>query len=167
LDSGLHPVTLERSRPVAIFPLWMLTVCDQTRRGCESSHFLDASGHGIVRVWVRASGCGISTSSFRSPTSGRDLVVALNHSTIRDLWLTFEGGAMWRSSGDRTLAACVRSLLTGVSGRPAVSCLLSPTALFHWGLYKRRVAGLGSLSWPFLLRIHPSEPRQSSLTHST
>jgi hypothetical protein len=27
------------------------------------------------------------------------------------------------------------------------------------------VTGLGSLSWPFLLRIHPSEPSHSSLTH--
>jgi hypothetical protein len=34
-----------------------------------------------------------------------------------------------------------------------------------WGVYKYHLAGLGSHSWSFLLRIHPSEPSQSSLTH--
>jgi hypothetical protein len=40
-----------------------------------------------------------------------------------------------------------------------------PNSSISLGVYKYVFASLGSLSWLFLLRIHPSGPSQSSLTH--
>jgi hypothetical protein len=67
--------------------------------------------------------------------------------------------------GGRAAASGELDPAPDVSRRPGKSPLLCLTALFHLGCYKRWLASLGSYSWLFLLRIHPSEPSHSSLTH--
>jgi hypothetical protein len=52
----------------------------------------------------------------------------------------------------------------GASGQHAGAPYLTLVALFCGGAYLSHLANLGSNSWPFLLRIHPSEPRYTSLT---
>jgi hypothetical protein len=69
------------------------------------------------------------------------------------------------TSSDQTLGGVRLVTLIGASSHLEFLCSKSPMALFRWGLYLRCVADLCSLSWPFLLRIHPSKPNHSSLTH--
>ena len=54
---------------------------------------------------------------------------------------------------------------TGTSGHRAGAPNLDANDSISWGAYISGLAIQGSLSWPFLLRIHPSEPSYSSLTH--
>ena len=76
-----------------------------------------------------------------------------------------KAGDAWRASSDRTLGLMHLVSLTGASGRPETSAVREPMTLFVGAPYINVVTGLGSISWPFLLRIHPSEPSHSSLTH--
>jgi hypothetical protein len=76
-------------------------------------------------------------------------------------------GDAWHTSSNWMLGLVHPVSLTSTSGHPEFSTLRGPTTLFIGVPYINVVTGHGSLSWPFLLRIHPSEPSHSSLTHLT
>ena len=71
--------------------------------------------------------------------------------------LTFEGATRGSIQWTGRWLGWVRSVRRGTPFKHKGSISL--------GAYKYMVTGLGSLSWLFLLRIHPSEPSHSSLTH--
>jgi hypothetical protein len=57
-------------------------------------------------------------SGWLACASGRDLAIALRYSTVKIEQMTSNMEDKWCSSGDQTPEACVRSPLTGASGRP-------------------------------------------------
>ena len=85
-------------------------------------------------------------------------------STVGDQRLSFEAGTHGRV--DQTQGGARLVTLTDASDRPDFNIVGSLMALFRGDFYSSPLAGMGSSSWPFLLRIHPSsEPNHSSLTH--
>jgi hypothetical protein len=86
-----------------------------------------------------------------------------HHLTVgyQRLWLNRVDTWLWMR--DRTLGRL--RPVNRAFGQRVGSPFLTLTALFVWGLYKNIMAGSCSLSWLFVLRIHPSEHSQHSLTH--
>jgi hypothetical protein len=106
-----------------------------------------------------------------------DLSVVSGHSLIASVWLRwpfltvgderrkFEGGDTWTAAVDWTLRECVRSCLTGASGRLEQQTVRGPTALSGLAPYLSVLAG-PSLSLLLLWHTwHPYELRQIPFTH--
>jgi hypothetical protein len=127
---------------------------------CASDHWLEG-----MSTWAIGHSLGASVPC--SCASSRSLTWAWEVLTVEIEWKSSNAGGTWPPSRDRTLGLLSSIDTTGMSSCCVGGCPLSSTALFRWELYKRWLAGLGSLSWSFLLRIHPSESSHSSLTHPT
>ena len=76
-------------------------------------------------------------------------------------------GDTWTVIEDQTLRLVHLVDLIGAYRRIVEASNKGPMALFEGSPYLSRVAGSYSLSWTFLLRIHPSEHSHLSLTHPT
>jgi hypothetical protein len=161
----LRPVMDERTCPVIKNHLWTLTRSDQTLHGRSVRSGSSTSGLGDwlsrhVGEWMRRwciRSCWASFGRLLSSSAG-----------IADRWRSaaeVECGDAWHASSDRTLGLVHPVSLTNVSSHPKFSTVRGPMALFIGDPYVNMVASHGSLSWPFLLRIHHSEPSHSSLTH--
>jgi hypothetical protein len=102
-----------------------------------------------------------------SGTSGHHLTIGVTELAVEIVRWTLNRGDTWTVIGDQTLRLVRPVDLTDSSGRIMEAGSRGPTTLFKGASYLSHVAGSCSLSWPFLLRIHPSEHSHLSLTHPT
>jgi hypothetical protein len=146
------------------FPLWMLTGVKWTPWVCvsgltEAHPILARRQHGGTRA------NGVVQCQVGAGASGLDLCTSaeqVDHWRVDDASLKV-GHVAKIPRSDARLGAADRSDRRIRSAR--VMLCVEPNGYISWGSYLSPLAGSCSLSWPFLLRIHPSEPSHSSLTH--
>jgi hypothetical protein len=105
-----------------------------------------------IRSTFVASGLNLTVGTGASDRWNRAVVIKLKGRAAADAWPDADSGA----------SGCPDQCVQLAQRRP-----FEHNGSISLGAYLIMVTGLGSLSWSFLLRIHPSKPSQSSLTHPT